>query len=373
MDTKRPGWIATLRDDAELSEALGLTWLEPEQQQVVREQWLQLWDQVPFDDDFHARCRDRVERSEALAVGPCRHRRLGGSECALVLLHDPGRPSAPWVSLSNAMPSMLWIRGATTGPELRQRLAPYLEPQRGSLRELPETLRVFKPIQVEDPTVVTRTVEAFDLWMDDASWANGHDDDPWADLAPELGMLRLHAAREHAQREHHGRFPATSFRSLWSRSAMTITQMPFGAWVFELRYAPADDAETLRELEDALGTSLPAHDLPVDLVASILRDASADPHKVDQMCEEAPEAMLAKLSCEPAEPTSFALMERWMKRSGHDDELASSLAELASGHRFDGLLFDLALSRPVDDDLRRSLEDFLRPRRPEQVLTEEAE
>ena len=373
MDTETPSWIASLREDAELGEALELSWLDPEQQRAIREQWLQVWDQVPFDDEFHARCRERVERSVPLAVGPCRYRRSSGSECALVVLHDPSRPRTPWVSLSNAMPSALWIRGGTTGSELRDRLAPYVERERGSLAELPRTLRVFKPIQVDDPSVVTRAVEAFDLWMDDASWANGHADDPWIDLEDDVGMMQLHFARERARQEHHGRFPSTGFRSLWSRSAMTIQQLPFGAWVFELRYAPADDAETLRELEDGLGTTLPAHDLPVDLVASILRDVSADPRRVDELCEDAPEAMLAKISCEPAEPTSFALMERWMERSAGDEELGPSLAELASGHRFESLLFELALLRSADDELRQGLEDFLRPRRPEQVLAEEAE
>ena len=120
-------------------------------------------------------------------------------------------------------------------------------------------------------------------------------------------------------------------------------------------------------------TTLPAHDLPVDLVASILRDVSADPRRVDELCEDAPEAMLAKISCEPAEPTSFALMERWMERSAGDEELGPSLAELASGHRFESLLFEPALLRSADDELRQGLEDFLRPRRPEQVLAEEAE
>lgn len=373
MSTETPSWIAELRDDAELCEALGLTWLDQEQQQAVRGQWLELWDQVPFDEGFHARCRERVERSVPLAVGVARYRRLSGSECALALLHDPSRPRTPWVSLSNAMPSALWIRGATTGPELRRRLAPYLEAERGSLLELSRTLRVFKPIQLEDPSVVTRTVEAFDLWMDDTSWANGSVDDPWVGLEDDAGMMRLHFARERAQEQHHGSFPATSFRSLWSRSAMTIRQLPFGAWVFELRYTPADDAETLHELEDLLGTKLPAYDLPVDLIASLLRDVSADPQTVDELCEEAPEAMLAKISCEAAEPTSFALMERWMGRSAADGQLASSLAELASGHRFDALLFDQALSRSPDDELRRNLEDYLRPQRPQQVLAEEVE
>ena len=370
MDMTPPSWLAELRDDPELSEALELTWLDEEQSPEVRSRFLETWDQIPFVEGFHQACRARLERSVPLAIGTRRYRRLSRSECALVLLLDPERPEQPWVGLSRAMPPALWVRGAPTGPGLRRRLAPYLVPQPPPLAELGRTLRIAKPIEVDDPSLVTRVIEGYEPWMDDATWASGHADDPWADLEPELDMLTMHVMRQRSLEEHPGRFPSTGFRSLWSRSAMIIQRMPSRGWVFELRYQPADDAQTLRELEAQLGEALPAHDLPVDLVASILRGGTLLPQEVDRHCEDDPQAMHAKVSTEPAEPTSFALLERWMQRSHDDPGLLPALAELASGHGFDALLFELALRLPPDDALRRELEDVLRPQRPQLPLEE---
>jgi len=364
MSTQTPEWIERLQGDGP-ADALELTWLEPAEQQSLREQWLAIWDQVPYGDEFHAQCKARVERSIPLAVGPRRYRRLSMTENSLVLLHDPERPEVPWVSLSIALPSALWIPGGTTPDTLHERLAPYLGTQRPGIAALSRTIRVFKPISVEERGVIIRAMEALELWMDDATWENGHDDDPWTDVEPNPGMLRLQVLRDRAQQENPGRFPSTGLRSLWSHSILIIEQVPFGGWIFELHYTPVDDSQTLRELETTLGIELPARDLPVDLAASLLREGSILPAVVDELCETETEAALAKVSIEPAEPTSFALLEGWLERSADEEDLLTQLAELASGHRFDALLFELALGRPADSPLRADLELFLRPTQPE--------
>lgn len=355
-----PDWIERLQGDGP-ADALELTWLEPAEQRSLREQWLAIWDQVPYGEEFHAKCKARIERSIPLAVGPRRYRRLSMTENSLVLLHDPQRPEIPWVSLSIALPSALWIPGATTPDALLERLAPYLGTQRPSITALPRTLRVFKPMNVEDRSVVVRAMDALELWMDDATWENGHDDDPWIDVEPNPGMLRLQVLRDQAQQESPGRFPSTGFRSLWSHSILLIEQVPFGGWIFELHYTPVDDPQLLEDLEADLGIELPARDLPVDLAASLLREASMRPDLVDELCETEAEAALAKVSIEPAEPTSFALLEGWLERSAGDEGMLAQLAELVSGHRFDALLFELALRCPADSPLRADLESFLRP------------
>lgn len=356
-----PDWVDALHHDKGSEEKLQLLWFEPNQQQAVREQWLALWDQIPFDKHFHSLCRERIVRSTPLALGPSRFRRLSMTENNWVVLLDPDFPETPWISLSGMIPSLLWIRGATTMSALLEKLAPYLRSDRPGLLELPKTLRLYKSIALEDPSIVTRVVQEFEPWFDDACWQNAHTEDPWDSVQGKVNMVRLQIEKEEAERQHPGRFPTTGFRSLWSQSILLIQQLPFDAWVFELRYAPAQDADVLQGLEEAIGFKLPVDDLPVDIVASLLRDSHADPEKVEESCRNDDAAALAKLSLDLGEPTSFALLEYWLKQHLHNENMLRDLCNLALYHQFDSLLFEVALSLPPTSSLRSELEHMLRP------------
>lgn len=63
-----PPWVSRLRNDADLNSSLELTWLDPNARDALREQWLGVWNQVPYEEGFHAECRQRLARCVPLAV-----------------------------------------------------------------------------------------------------------------------------------------------------------------------------------------------------------------------------------------------------------------------------------------------------------------
>ncbi len=361
MTSALPEWHTTLQTDNQLNESLNLVWLDAEEQQSMQRNSLLIWDDISLENEFTATCRERLQRSLPVALGLSRFRLLSQVESQLVLFFDPEAPDVPWVSLSAALPSVLWIKGASTASLLQERLEPYLQAERPNMVSFEKVVRLLKPIQVEDPAVVCQVVESLEPWMDDASWQNGNLEDPWTTIGDNPSLLSLHAYKDRAANQHQGRFSSTSFRSLWSRSVLTIEQLPLHSWVFEVRYNPVKHSEEMERLEEALGCPFPLRDVPLDLVASLLREGVVTSKELREQAWSDPYAAVSLISLEPGEPSSFALLEHWMEQHRNDEDMLRDWVDFASRHNFRSLLFEAALSLPPGSSLRRELEEFVRP------------
>jgi len=356
-----PPWVDALRADDDLTAALGLVWHDAAEQERRRAEWQVAWSQVHYDDDFDRRCADRIARAVPLAGGPVRTRRIGRVVTRMVLVFDPDDPEHLYVSLCDVLPAVLWARAGTTADEVRAALRGYLVDSPTPVAELPCTLRVVKRLAPElDHAMHRRIVEAHELWLDDAPWGSWYDDDPWPEESATPGMSLLHAMLERTLRDHGGRFPAVSYRSLWSRSVLRVERHPFDLWVFELRYAPARDAAAMIRINELLGARFPV-DLPVDLMASLLRDDSLTRLELDEALTRGPWlpldlAMLSAL--EPGEATTLEALRRGFDQLAGDIDRVWALAEIAVQYRYEALLFELAATT-TDPELRASLDAFL--------------
>lgn len=351
---------SALQGDDELTRMLELQWLSSDEGEAVREDWLAVWNQVPFDEAFHQRCRQRLERCRPVAVGTVRHRRLDQTENRLTLVVDPSVPGQVFVSLSHAMPSLLWVTAEATRDDLIEALAPYLDPERPPAVELPGNLRVVKPLDVEELSQLDDAIRGLELWVDDTSWGSAFDDDPWRGVAGPLGMLDQTRLLREAAADDPDRFVARGYRTLWSGAILRIEQHPMGMWVFDMRYRPAADARVIAGLNDLLGTRWP-EDLPVDLAASLLRGGVIDERLLAEL-EAKGEAPLdraaARCGMAPAETSTASTLARIIDEVGEDEDALATLANLASRYRHEALLFalwDKTEGTPLGDDLERFL------------------
>lgn len=263
-------WQTVIQADKEIAKELQLEWLDQSEGEALRSSWLEIWNQVPYDEVYHSRCRERLMRSMPVARGLQRSRFLSGRRAELTLIVDPAEPAVPWISLSNAIPPLLWARGGATPEALRSALASYLVDQPNSRVDLTKVIRFASPLDINDPQTIRDSIEHLELWMDDNVWHSSFDDDPWMGVDGNLSMLEQTQALRDVTLEHPGRFPSMSYRTLWSRSIVTIEQHPRGVWVFELRYSPAGDRLAIERSNELTLQRLP-NDLPVDLAASLLR------------------------------------------------------------------------------------------------------
>lgn len=351
---------SALQGDDELTQMLELQWLSDEEGAAVRQDWLAVWNQVPFDEAFHDRCRQRLERCLPVALGPVRQRRLDQTENRLTLVCDPEAPEKVFVSLSHAMPSLLWVVVPATRPGLLEALGPYLDPERRPAVELERHLRVVKPLDVEAPSQLDDAIRGLELWVDDTSWGSAFDDDPWQRVEGPLGMVDQTRLLREAAAEDPDRFPTLGYRMLWSGSILRIEQHPMGMWVFDLRYRPAQDEKVIANLNDLLGTRWP-EDLPIDLVASLLRGGVIDERLLADLeaQREAPlDRAAARCGMAPGETSTAATLAQIVDEVGDDQDALATLANLASRYRHEALLFtlwDRTEGTPLGDDLERFL------------------
>ncbi len=326
------------------------TWLDDVRRDVIRAEWLDVWSQVAFDPAFHDACSARLERCVPLVTTMTRERRLSRTESTATLVFDPEEPARVLVRWSHAMPSLCWSVAAPA--ELSDVFAVYA---RGDLpTRFQKRLRIAKTLGDATLDMITGSIDGQELWVDDAFWGSAHDDDPWGNVGSDLNMLALSVHVRELGAQTADRFPSQTCRTLWSKSTLCIEQHPRGIFVFEARYDPANDASAVAAIAERVDIQLPA-DLPMDVVASLLRGPSCALANVDE-----PSVVAATLRCalDPSSPATVALLVEAIASAASDAELGA-LAGLASSYRHDGLLFEIA--ERASGSLRAELEAFLRP------------
>lgn len=354
--TAIPTWLSDLP-----TSELGLTQLADDEREQTRELWRSTWEQVPFGETFSEACAQRIERCVPLFAGPVRHRRLGKHAAQLIVVHDPAHPNEAWLSLSHAMPSLTWAPGGSSRAQLAAALARYTVDGAPDRLELGGHQRVLKTIDVDDPSVVLRAIEGYELWIDDAAWGSAHVEDPWADQPADPNMMMLSIIMQRAGEQHPQRAYATSMRTLWSRSILTIEEHPFGLWVFDLRYAPAAD-ERATEIATVMDNTERFGALPADLVASLLRGDSYTLDMFDGVPLEAwgPFEAAAVCALAPGEGATVARLRELIAAWADDAERFPALLDILSGFDHRALLFEAA-THVRDPELLASLHEQLRP------------
>jgi len=358
---KLPAWVAALREDKELTARLGLRWLDEEEQTATHELWRSTWNQVPYDEDFHGRCAKRLETAIPVARGLTRHRRLGKSASSIVVVIDPDEPDVLWLSLSHAMPSLAWAVGGSTSDELAAALRYYGGSDAKGVDGFSRSDRLVKPIDVDDIEVIQNSVRGLELWIDDASWGSAFVDDPWTTVDTDAGMLVLSQVIGRVGEQDRGRRPSVSYRTLWSRSILTIEQHSFGLWVFAIKYDPAADRRAIEKLAGAeLGSRLPP-DLPVDIAASLMRGDSLtrESIRMRETSSLGPFDLAVRCAIDPGEASTIDTL-RWAIDAWSGEDKIRSLADVLSANNHTSLLFEMAASTQ-DEELRAQLVHWLEP------------
>ena len=344
-----PSWAEKLRAGS----ALALTWLEPKQSRRVQRAWLDAWRHVPYDEAFLAAGSARIQRSIPLATGPRRTRRLSGTPSDLVLVFDPEAPEHVFASFSDVMPPQLW--GSARPEQLREDLAVYLSEAPTSCARLPRVVRLVKPLGEQTREVIDASIEHHEPWLDDAAWGSMHVEDPWPSGAT-LPMVSQAALRERSLRDTPSRFASRSYRSLWSRSVVTVEQHPFGLCAFELRYHPVPGPRAPLELRALKGFP---EDLPVDVAASLIRGESILEPQVKAALasgDDGPLDVALLTAVAPGAPATDAALWKAASKFADDADGLRTVAEVAKSYEHRALLFDLYRTH-----LREGLEAIVRP------------
>lgn len=359
-----PKWAQAFREERDNPAGLPpLRFLDEEASQAQSVAMLDAWQGVPFDEGFHASCRARIARSTPIATLPPRKVRLADASEEATLLFDPERDDSLFVSLGHTMPSILWVPLGQTRESAADALSAYLVDDPRSVHVLRRAERVFKgtadQLGLRTLDDLGRAIARFEPWIDAPFWSSALDDDPWPMDTASLSMIELRGLLDGCREQAPNRFESRSFRTLWSRSVLRVEKHPFDAFVLELRYEPARHPDVIRELQAYFPFRL-ADDVPVDLVASILRGPTVTRGFLAEMlAKEEPSPYLALAACAiaPGETTTLEVLRRLYAKGGDEGDVA---VELAGPYQFQGFLLE-TLATTKNPALRADLEAFLAP------------
>ncbi|MEZ4409404.1 MAG: hypothetical protein R3A52_23475 [Polyangiales bacterium] len=336
-----PVWLKRLREDDALTARFQLRWLDEGSRAGVRDLARQSW-VGRFAAEMEARGLERIERAVPVAIGS---RARVGSRA----------PKTPRCSGSTP-PTEASTRASPPGSRLRcgrrSAPAPRRSPRRSrptpssSLRACrsPRVVRSLKDAAPEHREVIEQVCEHYDRWLDDATWANAHDDDPWPDYAPARNALQRTVQLREAGQEIASRTPSRGYRTLFSQSALTIEYHPLSV-VFVARYAPAPSGLSRDAWASLFGPSLPT-DMPLDLAASLLRSGNLLVTDLSDQGPWQPWQTLGRCALEPGEPLSGDDLRARFLAADTDGDARVMLLQLALYYEQSWVLFDLALAAP---------------------------
>lgn len=278
-----PPWISALEGGHSLQ------LIPPKKRAARRAELAAAWGRFPLRDEVQSVGAARIARSVPVASGPRRTRRLVNDEQAQTLLWDPASPDTLFASLCDGFPPFLWVPVGRSGADFAAAMAPYLAPYT-RVSALPRELRLFRGLKadvgLEDLDTFGQVLRGCEPWLDGASWGSANEDDPWTSDGQGLSnFLRLRVLMERAAEQSPGRLPSLSMRTVWSGSLLTIEEHPFGSWLFELRYNPTNHPSVNADFDQMMPYGLP-RDVPVDLLASLVRGGGSAPAEVFTALDE---------------------------------------------------------------------------------------
>lgn len=309
-------------------------------------------------------CAARAARAVPLAAGPRRVTRLSPIEHEVQLYADPARPEQLWVGLGEDFPAILWVPAGASREAMEAALAPYTGTEMPRRLALDGVARGFLGSARGLGISEARDVEnhfAFVPSVDMPMWGSDYDDDPWpAEIHGPINMLAQSVLLRQNMAQRPGRVPSTSWRSLWSRSILSLEQHQDDLFVIELRYQPSKHPEVLRELSSPLGL-LGARwpvDLPLDVAAALLgfpfqqaaelTEALRDPAQA----EDAPFLLLALAALRHGELGVAALLREHSRSGDLRRRAAAAIAADRLGYTM--LLHEMCAAEP-DGELRRQI------------------
>ncbi|MCB9608286.1 MAG: hypothetical protein H6716_16985 [Polyangiaceae bacterium] len=318
-------------------------WIEAEKRELVTNLLLDGWNQFPFDEEFQRAGVARIERCTPLWLGPTRTVRLTQNQRSMVILEDPEHPGLLFAALGPNLPPEFWPAAEASSVGLQRDLEAYVARPFRSTHEYTRRLRVyrgsFEDIGLESLQHLANVIAHGEQWTDGAAtWRSGCLTDPWPAEPSSESMLQLRVISDQAAEEHGSRMPSISLRSLWSRSVLKLEEGRWGNVVFELMWDPAP-----LKLPHRFVGEFP-EDMPVDLVASLLRGSTLTPDGLAKLRDEELTPFAAMVTCllEPTEATTFELLRELMQ--SEDPELKNAGIGLAADCGARGLLYELGVT-----------------------------
>ncbi len=346
MTNELPSWASALRTELTEHPDTGFDWLSTEDAAEVTQSLLRGAERSPFTDATHGPGGARIKRSVPLATGPTRTVRLTQTQATAALMFDPQSPERVWLSLGPAFPAELWPSAEPTRDGVLRDLGPYLSSSFKSRPQLRRSLRLKKgsleTIGVGSLEEFAELVARLEPWLDGkATWRSGCDHDPWPEDPSRVAMIMLHVAGDEARRTHPQRNESITMRTLWSRSLLTIEEGPCESIIFDIRYDPAPFVTHL-PADD--GHLLVPEDLPVDLLASMIRGATLTMESLNVVREAGltPYVAFNEALLAPSESTTYATFRQLLSNPEHRKEAAAIAADFGAR----GLVYEAACNEP---------------------------
>ncbi len=344
MSPSLPPWAAPLEAETKKNPDAGFRWLAPEALPEVTNVLLGAADESPFGGEAREEGRARIRRSVPLATGPSRPVRLTQHEVPSVLLFDPGSPDLVWATLGAGFPPQLWPSAEPTLAGIQRDLGVYLGESFKSRAELRRSLRVRKGtlegLGFETLDDFAQLVGRIESWLDSkATWGSASDDDPWPDDPRTTPMIVLRTIAQRASEQHPARARSITMRTLWSRSLLTIELGAYDTILFEMRYDPAP---FVTRLPAGDGHLLVPEDLPVDLLACLIRGGTTTMESLSAVMGDGPTPAIAETHAvlAPAESTTYELIRQLIADPEHRRDGAAIASDLGAR----GLVYEAALA-----------------------------
>lgn len=339
-----PAWLSALRADEALAQRFQLRFLENDAAAEMRALAHRAWE-GKFQGAFAEAGHLRIERSIPVGGGLTRRRRVSGAEDAVVLWLDRAEDQL-FAGFTLVFPPAMWLPLGTTAASVAAALAPYDVSEAAAVPSLPCVRRWLKQADPSQRESIERVCDQWEPWLDDATWANAHADDPWSEWREARDVIERSAQLREAARERPGRIASTSFRTLWSRSVLTIEYHPFHC-VFAARHAPFTPSLPFAVLEDLVGDAVPP-DVPLDVVASLLRSGNITLpllHRMRGDWELSHE--MARCALLPGEPAAGAELRARFDDVKGDPTQRALIVQLALYYKHHWVLLDIGCAEPA--------------------------
>lgn len=361
----QPPWWETVTKDP-LTQELGISWRDPESFEPAAEQaWTGTMSNARLDSIDYARRRRKL----LVGTGPEVARRDRQHPSRVHWYVDADEPELLWCSLDRSYSAWLWVPIEPT-PQAVAEVLSHSHPRTPLTRlDMSATARGFLGFrndllipQVETDGMVPFNGADLDTYftgvkyLDDGSWASNRFDDPYDDDS-------VAGSQRRARTQRLGRIPSKSWRTLHSRSYLSIEVHSRAVVCAKAQYRPSPRSHrtVVSRLNTEAETDFPI-DLPLDVVGALsgfqfarerdLIHNLTSPENNEQLASGI--QIFAALWCGDLRE-SYRLRDY----AAHEDaDVRLATAQVANWYGYRFLLEEMALSE-TDPGLRESLEGLI--------------